>query len=65
MTDDERAAVIEDMLENTQKYKDKWTEQARIEAPQMTEAQLEAHGEFVEMLFGLPPTKLVRGPAKA
>jgi hypothetical protein len=31
----------------------------------MTEEQIEAHWEFVEMLFRLPPTKPARGPAKA
>ena len=65
MTDEERAAFIEDLLENTQKYKDRWTEQARIEHPGMTEEQDEWAWKFVEMLFGLPATKPSPGPAKA
>ncbi len=56
MTDEERAAIIDDILENTQKYREQCTARARIEAPQMTEEQLDAHWEFAEVIFGLPPT---------
>ena len=65
MTREERRAFFEDLLENTQKYKDKWTEQARLDAPQMTEEQLESSWRQMAEQFGLPPTKPARGPAKA
>jgi len=65
MTREERDAFIEDILANPQKYKDKWTERARLEAPQMTEEQLEASWQQMAEQFGLPPTKPAKGPSRA
>jgi hypothetical protein len=65
MTHEERKAVIEDMLANTQKYKDRWTARARREEPQMSEEQLEWSWRQVAHQFGLPPTKPAKGPSKA
>jgi hypothetical protein len=65
MTRDERAAFFDDLPENPQKYKEQWTAQARLEAPQMTEEQLEWAWRQMAHQFGLPPTKPARGPAKA
>jgi hypothetical protein len=65
MTREERHAFFEDLLENTQKYKDRWTAQARLEEPQMTEEQHERSWQQMAEQFGLPPTKPAKGPAKA
>jgi hypothetical protein len=64
MTREERRAFIEDLLENTQKYKDQWTAEARLKEPQMTEEQLEWSWEQMAEQLGLPATKPARGPAK-
>ena len=65
MTHEERWAFIEDLLENTQKYKDRRTAEARLKEPQMTEEQLGLYWKQMADQFGLPATKRARGPAKA
>ena len=64
MTSKEIWAFIEDVLENPQKYKDRWTERARLEQPHLTEEQLEGSWKQMARLLGLPPTKPARGPAR-